>query len=223
MISAAKKSTDQNEKVAKQTDEKPKKQTNVKQKKADDEAPKKADDEQPKNSKDEPPKKRVAKQATLLAHAKKKTMWAGSQSLQKIESYVLRNGMFKIEQLEYPPALLKIIDEVIVNAIDHHIHYPKLVTEIKINLDPKGVIEVYNNGPGIPVEKVTNINNVSMYTPQLIASEFLAGDNLDDDTNIKGGTNGVGLKLANAFSKWLRLETYDAENKILYNNCLKMN
>lgn len=174
------------------------------------------------------PKARKAKQFTMLEHAKKKSMWAGSKQMQTIESYVLRDDPEKVdgigtgkifvqEELIYPPALLKIIDEVIVNAIDHHTHYPKQVKEIKIALDKDGVISVYNDGPGIPVEKTTNANGVEMYTPQLIAAEFLAGDNLEDDNdNIKGGTNGIGLKLVSAFSEWTSLETIDAVNSLKY-------
>jgi DNA topoisomerase-2 len=155
-------------------------------------------------------------------------MWSGSKNTQTIESYVLRDDpdavdgvgsgkIFVLEELKYPPALLKIIDETIVNAIDHHTHYPDKVKEIKISLDENGVISVYNDGPGIPVEKTANINGVEMYTPQLIASEFLAGDNLDDDgDNIKGGTNGIGLKLVSAFSEWMKLETVDSDNHIKY-------
>ncbi len=174
------------------------------------------------------PKTRKAKQISMLEHAKKKSMWSGSKNTQTIESYVLSddkdgvdgvgNGkIFVLQDLKYPPALLKIIDETIVNAIDHHTHYPDKVTEIKISLNSDGIISVYNDGPGIPVEKTTNINGVEMYTPQLIASEFLAGDNLDDDgDNIKGGTNGIGLKLVSAFSDWMKLETVDNINCIKY-------
>lgn len=172
------------------------------------------------------PTVRRAKQISMLEHAKKKSMWAGSKNSQTIESYVLttteEGKVFQLEGLKYPPVLLKIIDEVIVNAIDHHTHYPKLVTEIKIAVTDLGEIEVYNNGPGIPVEKTQNINGVEMYLPQLIASEFLAGDNLDDDgSNTKGGTNGIGLKLASAFSKHLVLETVDATTSLHYKQIFK--
>ena len=158
--------------------------------------------------------KRKVKQISLLEHAKKKSMWAGSKEMQTIESYVLKGEFFELEDLKYPPALLKIIDEVIVNALDHFVHNPKTVTEINVNFD-NGKISVYNNGPGITIEKTKNINGIEMYIPQLIASEFLAGDNIDDTgNNIKGGTNGVGLKLANAFSNYMLLETID--NGLLY-------
>lgn len=171
---------------------------------------------------EKPTTSRKAKQISMLEHAKKKSMWSGSKNSQTIESYVLgkdedNNTIFELKDLKYPPALLKIIDEVIVNAIDHHTHYPKQVTEIKICVDKTGSITVYNNGPGIPVEKTQNLNGVEMYTPQLIASEFLAGDNLDDDgSNTKGGTNGIGLKLAAAFSTELTLETADSVSKLHY-------
>lgn len=169
---------------------------------------------------------RKAKQISMLEHAKKKSMWSGSKNTQTIESYVLHKdeelGMIFIKKdLKYPPALLKIIDETIVNAIDHHTHFSNKVTEIKISLN-NGTITVYNNGPGIPVEKTTNINGLEMYIPQLIASEFLAGDNLDDaGDNIKGGTNGIGLKLVSAFSKSLTLTTLDNVNGFLYNQTFK--
>lgn len=171
------------------------------------------------------PAARKAKQISMLEHAKKKSMWAGSKSSQTVESYVLgvdsesadQSKVFTVEELKYPPALLKIIDEVIVNAIDHHTHYPKLVTEIRISVTDEGRIIVRNNGPGIPVEETENINGKKMYLPQLIASEFLAGDNLDDiGTNVKGGTNGIGLKLAAAFSTELCLTTVDKESGKLY-------
>jgi DNA topoisomerase-2 len=171
------------------------------------------------------PAVRKAKQISMLEHAKKKSMWAGSKNTQTIESYVLTNDttapddskIFAISELKYPPALLKIIDEVVVNAIDHHTHYPKLVTEISINVSTSGQITVRNNGPGIPVEETENINGKKMYLPQLIASEFLAGDNLDDaGTNVKGGTNGIGLKLAAAFSTELILTTADKNTNLLY-------
>jgi DNA topoisomerase-2 len=166
---------------------------------------------------------RKAKQISMLEHAMKKAMWAGSQKLQTIEYYVLdydeeKNAIFTLKELKYPPALLKIIDEVIVNASDHHTHYPKLVTKIDISLSPNGTITIRNNGPGIPVVENVNLNGVKMYTPQLIATEFLAGDNLDDDgSNTKGGTNGVGLKLAAGFSDSMILETLDATRGLLYN------
>ena len=58
-----------------------------------------------------------------------------------------------------------------------------------------------------------------MYAPQLIASEFLSGDNLGEDEGderITGGTNGAGLKLTNAFSEYLTITTVDTKTKKHY-------
>lgn len=167
------------------------------------------------------PKERLGRQISQLEHAKKKSMWAGSKNLQTIEYYTLgkteEGKVFQLEDLKYPPALLKIMDEIVVNAIDQRVHFPKLVTEIRISVDKQGIVSVFNDGPGIPVQKTKNLNGVEMYMPQLIASEFLAGDNLDDDgDNIKGGTNGVGMKLTAAFSEYLILETLDSKTDLHY-------
>jgi DNA topoisomerase-2 len=176
-------------------------------------------DEQPK-----PQKLRKAKQISMIEHAKKRSMWAGSQSTQSIESYVLAKDeegrdIFKTETLSYPPALLKVIDEIFVNAIDHATIYPKLVTHINIELHPDATITVCNNGPGILVEKTKNLNGVEMYSPQLMFSEFLAGDNLDDEADserVVGGQNGIGAKLTVILSDWFTVETVDAVNGLYY-------
>jgi DNA topoisomerase-2 len=169
------------------------------------------------------PAARIAKQIDIRTHTLSKSMWAGSQKLQSMATYVLRydteyeENIFKNIVLSYPPALFKIIDEGVVNAIDHCIHFSKLVDKIKISIDDIGRITIYNNGPGISVTKVKNIRDVEMYMPQLVASEFLAGDNLDDNgSNTKGGTNGIGLKLIAGFSSELTLETVDSETGLKF-------
>lgn len=158
-------------------------------------------------------------QLTDLQHAKgerSSNMYLGSKKNQKVETWILNKNKFEDSELEYPPALYKIIDEVFVNAIDHHTDFPKLVKKIDIKLDSKGMIEVYNDGPGIPVEEVKNASGVKMYNPELIASQFRSGVNFKKRNRTKGGVNGLGLKLTNAFSDYMKLETYDSNNKVLY-------
>lgn len=172
------------------------------------------------------PTVRKVKQISIIDHVNKRAMWTGSKNSQTIESYVLSDStdgkVFQIEELKYPPALLKIIDEIIVNAIDHYVLNPTLVTEIKISVNEEGEISVYNNGPGICIEKTKNLNGVEMFTPQLIFSEFMAGSNFDDsDDRIVGGQNGIGSKLTVIFSEVFSIETLDAQSKQLYKQTIK--
>lgn len=169
-----------------------------------------------------------AKQATWNEHVKKRSMWAGSKNTQDLDTYVLGNDknednedikVFKVESLKYPPALLKIIDEILVNAVDHYIKNKTKVSKISVNLDSSGLISVFNNGPGIPVEKTKNNNGVEMYEPQFCFTEFLTGTNLDDEEEVErttGGQNGVGSKLTGVFSKTFIVETTDEKNKLFY-------
>ncbi len=170
--------------------------------------------------------RRPVKQLSMVEHAKVRGMWAGSKNAQAIESYVLDivddEQVFQRESLKYPPALLKIIDEIVVNAIDHHILNPKTVTEIKISLSKEGEISVYNNGPGIHIEKIKNLAGVEMYTPQLMFGEFLTGSNFDDSKDrIVGGQNGIGSKLTIVFSKCFTVETADAISKLIYKQAFR--
>lgn len=167
-------------------------------------------------------KERKLKQISQLDHVKSKSMWVGSKEIQTTEIYVICQNnniiVFKLEKLKFAPAWYKIVDEIVVNAIDQYVNYPKRVTEIRIKLIKEtGVIFIYNNGPSIGIYETNNLQGVKMFAPQLIASEFLSGDNLDDDnTRITGGTNGAGLKLANAFSDYLTIRTVDTKVKKYY-------
>jgi DNA topoisomerase-2 len=175
-------------------------------------------------------KVRQVKQISQLQHAKNKSMWVGSKNIQTIEVYVPVGEIGSIEKfilkkIKFAPAWYKIIDEIIVNAIDQWVNYPKLVSEIRISFNIEtGVVTIYNSGPSIGIYETKNLNGEKMYAPQLIAAEFLSGDNLDedgDDERITGGTNGAGLKLTNAFSDYLILTTVDTKVKKHYSQTFK--
>ena len=188
-------------------------------------------------------KTRNVKQISMREHILKRSMWAGSKSIQTIESYVIQERepddhdikttskgnnsiqyIFVLEDLKYPPVLLKLVDEIIVNAIDHHVIYPSLVTRIDVEFDEDGYITVTNNGPGIVVEKTKNLQGSDMYTVQMIFSEFLAGSNLDDKEEkerITGGQNGLGSKIVSVFSDIFIVETTDESNSVFYSQTFK--
>ena len=163
-------------------------------------------------------RRRKVKQISQLEHAKRKSMWTGSKKMQTIEMYLWMGSLFRLQKIRFAPTFYKIIDEIIVNAIDHWVNFPKKVKTLKINFDPEtGRISVWNDGPGIYIEMIENIHGKAMYSVQLIASEFLAGDNLDEDEDRKtGGTNGAGMKLTNAFSDELIIHTTDEDSKQYY-------
>ena len=178
-------------------------------------------DAENKSSQNAPNKERKVKQISQLQHAKNKSMWVGSKKVQTTEMYCLSKDLrFTIEKIKFAPAWYKIVDEIVVNAIDQWVNFPKLVNKIAISFNAdNGVITVLNTGPSIGVYETENLNGEKMYAPQLIASEFLSGDNLDednDDARITGGTNGAGLKLTNAFSDYLILTTIDTKVKKHY-------
>lgn len=122
----------------------------------------------------------------------------------------IEEKMFK-KDISYSPGFIKIFDEVISNAIDHSTEDPNM-TYIKVNIDQKtGIINVLNNGNGIPVKIHKTYNK---YVPELIFGELNTSSNYDDtQKRIKSGLNGVGIKLTNIFSKYFKIETVDTVTK----------
>jgi DNA topoisomerase-2 len=123
---------------------------------------------------------------------------------------------FTKELISYPPALLKVFDEILVNAIDRHSLHPKDVTAISVHVDKEeGSITVTNNGPlgGLTVKYN---DKCEAWNPELVFGHLLTSTNYDDTTKrIVGGRNGYGAKLANIYSTKFEIEIKDGvEHKV---------
>jgi len=133
------------------------------------------------------------------------------------------NDNIQKQKITYIPALYKIVDEIIVNAIDQYTRLQttsskklqKYVTKIEINVDEEsGIIEVINNGEGIDIVMMEEHN---MYPPELIFGCLLTSSNYDEtEKKVTGGKNGYGAKLTNIFSKRFVVETVDHKRKLKY-------
>jgi DNA gyrase/topoisomerase IV subunit B len=124
---------------------------------------------------------------------------------------------FEKKMLAYSPALLKIFDEILVNAIDRNSLYPKNTTAISVTIDREtGVISVENNGPlgGIAVKMH---EKEGIWNPELTFGHLLTSTNYDDNQKrVVGGRNGYGAKLANVYSTKFTVTIKDGENKKKY-------
>ena len=119
------------------------------------------------------------------------------------------------QNIKYTPGLLKIFDEVLVNARDHSINDSGCDT-IKVEYNKEeGFISVFNNGSiPIPIEEH---KKHKVLIPTMIFGEMLSGSNFDDDKKrTTGGRNGYGAKLANIFSKEFNVEIVDTIRKKKY-------
>jgi DNA topoisomerase-2 len=132
---------------------------------------------------------------------------------------------FRMVQKEYGvvPALIKIFDEILVNASDNRSRHPagksSACTRIDIIIDPGSVdrdpfIRICNDGKGIPIQIHKHEN---MYVPEMLFGHLLTGSNFDDNQKrLTGGRHGYGAKLTNIFSKSFTVETVDARTKLMY-------
>ena len=154
--------------------------------------------------------------------------YVGSAEKTPFETYVYDDAQKRMAKKEvvYVPALLKIFDEVVVNAIDQCMrlkvqsesdtkHDAKQVKNIWITADKaSGKLSVMNDGDGIDIDKHPEF---SVWIPELIFGELLTSTNYDqNEEKVWGGKNGIGLKSTNIFSKELIAETVDHRRKKIY-------
>lgn len=133
-------------------------------------------------------------------------MYVGSTKPRDEETWLLQDDKLIRQKVSYNPALLKIFDEIVSNAVDEHRRNPKL-NQLRVTVDgEKGCITVWDNG-GIPVVKHSEYDE---WVPEMIFSNLKAGSNFnDDEERLVAGTNGVGSTLTNIFSKRFRIRTAD--------------
>ena len=131
--------------------------------------------------------------------------------------WIYENGHFEKKTIVYSPALLKIFDEILVNAIDRNSLYPKNVTSLCVSIDKtSGEISIENNGPlgGIAVKMH---EKEDLWNPELTFGHLLTSTNYDDtQKRVVGGRNGYGAKLTNVYSTKFSVKIKDGENKCVY-------
>ncbi len=137
-----------------------------------------------------------------------------------VEPYWVLNGdnsQFEKNNLKYSPALLKIFDEILVNAVDRNSMHPKHVTSISVAIDKvSGSVTVENNGP-IGGVGVRMHEKEGIWNPELTFGHLLTSTNYDDSKKrVVGGRNGYGAKLTNIYSSSFSIVIKDHETKQTY-------
>ena len=146
---------------------------------------------------------------------KRPDTYVGSLASEVGGHWVRDGNHFVISQLSIAPGLVKIFDEVLVNAIDQHSLHPKKVTCIEVAVQQDGTVSVYNAGSGIPIKKhdtERDSKGVPLWIPELIFGHLLTSSNYnDDEQRVTGGRNGYGAKLANVFSSLFKIKISDGK------------
>src|SRR6056300_506132 len=155
---------------------------------------------------------------THIEHVlKRPDSYVGPVELGTEPYWILDGEKFSKKNLKYSPALLKIFDEILVNAIDRNSLHPKHVSSISVALDKQsGSVTIENNGPlgGIGVRMH---EKEGIWNPELVFGHLLTSTNYDDtQKRIVGGRNGYGAKLANIYSSDFSVIIKDHETKQMY-------
>ena len=155
---------------------------------------------------------------THIEHVlKRPDSYVGPVELGTEPYWILDGDKFSKKNLKYSPALLKIFDEILVNAIDRNSLHPKQVNSISVAIDKEsGSVTIENNGPlgGIGVRMH---EKEGLWNPELVFGHLLTSTNYDDSQKrIVGGRNGYGAKLANIYSSDFSIAIKDHETKQMY-------
>jgi len=152
---------------------------------------------------------------------KRMNLYLGSKNSTENTIWILNkeNNQLEKETLSYSIAFVNALFESLQNAVDHALRCKDIkgvnkCDTIKLEFNKEtGEISVFNNGQGIKVEK---FNNTDQYIIEVIFSEYLSGSNFNNDSDIKIGANGLGIKLLNTISKYFIVETSDTNSKLYY-------
>ena len=164
---------------------------------------------------------------------RKKTIEQKYKTVSELDHILLRSGMYigstkeeektmfiynteakvmELTDVKYVPGLLKIIEEVISNSCDEFRRKDNMgLTQLSVTISSNGKVIIEDNG-GIPVVKHSD---AGCYLPEFIFGMLRTSSNYDDDEDRTGiGTNGLGVKIGNIFSKKFSVATADGKNEI---------
>ena len=147
----------------------------------------------------------------------------GSRCLELSTIISLENGILCEKAVLISEAVMKVIDEILVNASDHY--YKKCdtnnpVTYIQVKYSNKNnIILVKNDGLGMPVIKEWDgCKNKDTYLPNALISQENTSSNYNENEKdrIYGGSFGQGSKIVNIYAKNFQLTTIDSDRKLKY-------
>lgn len=117
-------------------------------------------------------------------------------------------------------ALVKFLDEAIVNSIDNQ-RRDMSQKHIKVKILKNGEFTVTNDGSTVPIEKH---EDSEVWKPTVVFSEFLSGSNFDDsEARFTGGRNGIGIKATNTWSTRFEVNIQNAADKKKFNQVFENN
>ncbi|KAA0151328.1 hypothetical protein FNF31_06864 [Cafeteria roenbergensis] len=137
------------------------------------------------------------------------------------------------KELRPVPGLVKLLDELLVNAMDNHQRDRRGTTRIDVSIDERaGVITVTNTGRPVPAQLH---RSEGVWVPELVFGHLLTGSNFASGASAAGseggagagsaesdgavgvgGRHGYGAKLANIFAKRFEVTVGDAAAGRLY-------
>ena len=167
----------------------------------------------------------IIKHLSTIEHVlRRPSMYIGGVSPANINSWILEeDGQISYKEVNFVEGLLKICNEVIDNSIDEGVKTDwTFSNKIKVTIT-KDTFSCEDNGRGIPVVQDDEGNWMCVDA----VCRPMSGSNFEDDANRKTiGTNGIGCKGANIFSKKFECITCDGNAKMKINcedNRSKMN
>ena len=123
-------------------------------------------------------------------------MYLGSSSIELKERFVLG----KWQSVGYVPALLKMIDEILDNAVDEAIR-TKFEYANRIGVSINGeTVTVTDNGRGIPQDIIVTPDGKKLTKPEAAWTQVNSGTSFTNE-RVTIGTNGVGSAATNFLSK----------------------
>lgn len=161
-------------------------------------------------------KDQIIKHLSAVEHIlHRPSMYIGGVSPADIDSWILNeDGTISYKKVNFVEGLLKICNEVIDNSIDEGVKTNwEYSNKIKITVT-KDTFSCEDNGRGIPVVQDDEGNWMCVDA----VCKPMSGSNFEDDSNRKTiGTNGIGVKGANIFSKKFECVTCDGNAKMKIN------